>query len=59
MAKLFDLSQLNPIKLYFQSDVFHSQNENLAVFNPNYNHRHMDNDFFARNLKSWQDKVKY
>lgn len=59
MAKLFDFSQLNPIKLYFQSDVFHSQNENLAVHNPNYNHRHMDNDFFARNLKSWQNKVKY
>jgi hypothetical protein len=62
MALKFDISQLNPLKLYHQSDVFNLNSvfpASLNTFHSNHNHRHIDDDFMYRNLQDWQDKVKY
>lgn len=58
----FIIPQINPIKLYRQSDVFNTESFSLATygaFDPNQNTRTIDEDFFALNIPSWADQVKY
>lgn len=59
MTTLFNISQLNPLKFYKQSDILNTSGQNYGSFNPNINERGIDNDFFYRNLKSWMDKKPY
>ena len=58
----FVIPQINPVKFYHQSEVFNTQAFSLATygaFDPNINTRTIDQDFFALNIPSWADQVKY
>jgi hypothetical protein len=58
----FIIPQINPVKFYHQSEVFNTQAFTLATygaFDPNINTRTIDQDFFALNIPSWADQVKY
>lgn len=62
MANIFDISQLNPVKLYQQADIFGNGTVSplaLNSFDPNLNQHTIDNDFNYFNLQKWADKVKY
>jgi len=57
----FNISQANPLRLYQQADVLQtiSNVTNYKTFNPNYNKREFDEDFFYRNIDSWIEKRQY
>lgn len=62
MADIFNISPLSPIKFYHQSEVFGNANYAVTIpqtFNPQYNNRHIDHDFYYLNLKNWLTKQKY
>ena len=62
MPNNFEIHPINPVKFYQQSDILNTGAYPFAAyngFNPNFNDRGIDNDFFHRNLKSWMTKCKY
>ncbi len=61
MALKFNISQLCPLKFYHQADAIatNAPTTDFAVFPSNYNHRHIDDDFAYRSLKSWESKTCY
>ena len=61
MAYNFDISPLNPLKFYPLADKLPSYNVNDVInsFDANINTRPFDQDFFYRNIPSWQDKRWY
>jgi hypothetical protein len=61
MAYTFDISPLNPLKFYPLADKLPSYNVNDVInsFDANINTRPFDQDFFYRNIPSWQDKRWY
>lgn len=61
MALKFNISQLSTLKFYHQADILalNASTTDLAVFPSNYNHRHIDDDFAYRSLKSWESKTCY
>lgn len=62
MAYTFDISPLNPLKFYTLSDDLWSLTNaanNLNSFDPNINNRDFDADFFARNIKPWEEARFY
>lgn len=61
MAYTFDISPLNPLKFYPLADKLPSYNANDVInsFDANINTRPFDQDFFYRNIPSWQDKRWY
>lgn len=64
MAYNFDISPLNPIRFYQLADYLEafkpSTNPNqYNIFNPNYNYRQFDEDFFYRNILSFDEKRGY
>jgi len=61
MANLFEIPVLNPLRAIYQSDVLPSSvgTQFLNAFNPAFNSRHFDDDFFYRSLKPWEDKRHY
>lgn len=61
MAFNFDIAPLNPLKFYQLSDELIDfpdglVSNNYNLFNPNYNYRQFDDDFYFRNIKSWDEK---
>lgn len=61
MANIFEIPVLNPLRALWQSDVLASNSgtQYLNAFNPAFNSRHFDEDWFTRSLKSWEDKRYY
>ena len=62
MANTFEFPLVQPLRFFQQTDLtgtLTTSDIDLSGFNPNYNTRPFDEDFFARNLQSWQDKVTY
>lgn len=62
MANIIEIPFISPLKFFQQSDLtkgLNTSNTQLGAFNPLYNNRPFDKDFFLRNLKSWEDKVTY
>ncbi len=61
MALKFNISQLCTLKFYHQADALalNVSTTDLATFPSNYNHRHIDDDFAYRSLKSWESKTCY
>lgn len=62
MPNVFNISQLNPLKPYQQSDLLGLGGFTqvaLKSFDPNQNERGIDSDFFIRNIKSYMDVVQY
>lgn len=66
MPNRFDISQLNPLRFYEMSDNITEPpvssggyDYNYLSFDPNLNERGFDNDFQARNNKSWQAELNY
>lgn len=62
MATIFNIPQLGPLKFYHQSDVWNTEvytNATYNGFNPQFNFRNFDQDFYYRNLKAWEDKIGY
>jgi len=61
MAFNFDVSILNPLRLFQLSDSNGAslQTINYATFDPNYQTRPFDNDFFARNIPNYDRQTTY
>lgn len=64
MANYITLSNANPFKFYRQQDIFGilsaSVNAaNMATYNPSFNTRTIDQDFYYRNITKWMAKIKY
>lgn len=62
MANIFEISQLNPLKLYQQSDILNTgayTQASYLSFNPNINDKGIDSDFYYKCLKSYMDKDRY
>lgn len=56
----FNISQANPLKFYKQADVFNTiANTDLNTFNPQYNKRNFDDDFYYRNIDRWVESRLY
>ena len=62
MANIFEIPQINPLKIYQQSDILntaaYTQSSYLS-FNPNYNDKGIDSYFYFQCLKSYMDKDRY
>ncbi len=59
---IFNIPQLNPTKFYQLADKFITGSygsTSYKTFNPNVNLRHLDSDFFARNIQSYFNQDKY
>lgn len=51
MANIFEIPQINPLKLFQQSDILNTAayvQSSYQAFNPNINDRGMDADFYIR-----------
>lgn len=62
MANIFEIPQINPLKLFQQSDILNTAayvQSSYQAFNPNINDRGMDADFYIRGLKDYMDKDRY
>jgi hypothetical protein len=61
MAVIFEFPLLNPLKAIYQSDKLPNNLGNIVLnsFNPSYNNKYMDSDFYAKTLKDYQDKKYY
>ena len=62
MANIFEIPQINPLKLFQQSDILNTAaytQSSYQAFNPNINDRGMDADFYIRGLKDYMDKPRY
>lgn len=62
MANIFEIPQVNPLKLYQQSDILNTASftqSSYKAFNPNVNDVGIDADFFRRCLKDYMDKPRY
>lgn len=62
MANIFEFSYSNPVRFYHQSDITLNTSSGsilLNSFNPSYNFKTWDKDFFVRVLKAWQDTETY
>jgi len=62
MANIFEIPQINPLKIYQQSDILNTASytqSSYLSFNPNYNDKGIDSDFYYRCLKSYMDKDRY
>lgn len=62
MANIFEFSHSNPIRFYHQSDITLNTTSGailLNSFNPSYNFKTWDADFFVRVLKAWDDEEQY
>lgn len=62
MPNIFSIPQINPLKIYYQSDILNTaafSDVALKSFDPNQNERGIDNDFLERRLKSWMDVERY
>ena len=56
----FNISQANPLKFYKQADVFNTiANTDLNTFNPQFNKRNFDDDFYYRNIDRWVESRLY
>ena len=56
----FNISQANPLKFYKQADVFNTiANTDLNTFNPQFNKRNFDDDFYYRNIDRWIESRLY
>ena len=56
----FNISSANPLKFYKQADVFNTiANTDLNTFNPQFNKRNFDDDFYYRNIDIWVDSRLY
>lgn len=60
-AKIFILPLTNPLKPIWQTDLLSSNNSatTLTAFDPSFNFRTTDQDFFYRTLKYYEDKNGY
>lgn len=60
MAYKFDISQLTPLKFYPLTDLIESVTATginmYNVFNPNLNYKEFDDEFYFRNINSWEEK---
>lgn len=62
MANVFNIPQLNPLKWYPQYFVFGNNDyiaANEAVFNPQYNNKHIDKAHYTDRLKRWITSEQY
>jgi len=62
MANIIEISKLVPLKFYTQEDLIQNlqwTQSNVATFNPNFNFRNIDEDFFVKNIPSWMDATTY
>lgn len=62
MANIFEIPQINPLKLYQQIDIINTiayTQSSYAAYNPNLNDLGIDKDFMYRQLKSYMDKDRY
>lgn len=61
MALIFEFPLLNPLKAIFQSDKLPSNISyaTLNTFNPSFNHKWENEDFYYRTLKSYEQKECY
>lgn len=62
MANYINISNTVPLKFYKQSDIFGPITPavtNLNTFNPNVNNRHIDEDFYLRNVSEYMEKTPY
>ena len=62
MANQIEISKLNSLKWYNQSEHIQDQdvnNPSYATFNPNFNFKGIDSDFFYKSLPSWMPKTRY
>lgn len=63
MANIIEIPKCNPLKFYVQSDWLNnlpvSWNANIGTFNPNFNFKNLDEDFFSRILPNWVDATNY
>jgi hypothetical protein len=56
----FNISSANPLKFYKQADVFNTiANTDLNTFNPQFNKRNFDDDFYYRNIDRWVESRLY
>ena len=62
MANIFEIPQINPLKLFQQSDILNTAaytQSSYQAFNPNLNDLGIDSDFYYRQLKNYMDKDRY
>ena len=62
MANIFDIPLVNPLRFFQQTDITYNTSSGSVLnpgFNPNYNTRQFDADFFRRSLQDWQDMTDF
>jgi hypothetical protein len=61
MANIFEIPLLNPLRAIWQSDKLNSDAGTILyqAFNPSYNYRNIDSDWYYRTLKEYEQKQPY
>ena len=61
MANIFEIPLLNPLRAIWQSDKLNSDAGTVLyqAFNPSYNYRNIDSDWYYRTLKEYEQKQPY
>lgn len=61
MAVIFEFPLLNPLKAIYQSDKLPNNLGNIVLssLNPSYNNKQIDDDFYIKTLKDYQEKIDY
>lgn len=62
MANIFEIPLLNPLRPIWQSDKLNSDPSGTVLyqaFNPSYNYRNVDSDWYYRTLKEYEQKQPY
>ena len=61
MANIFEIPLLNPLRALWQSDKLTSDAGTVLyqAFNPSYNYRNIDSDWYYRTLKEYEQKQPY